>query len=156
MPSLVDPATGATAAIIQLAMAPAFLLLATGNILQLFAGRLARIVDRERQQMRRFDETVGEEHRMVVQELRDLDRRAGITNFAISMGIASAITVGLLIAMIFLMGLLRVDLSIPIAIGFILAMAFLIVGLSCFLIEVRFAARNIHVHESLLVLDEPE
>ena len=33
-------------AIIQLAMAPAFLLVALSGLLQLFAGRLARVVDR--------------------------------------------------------------------------------------------------------------
>ena len=37
--------------LIQIAMAPAFLLLATGNILQMFANRLARVVDRERVQI---------------------------------------------------------------------------------------------------------
>ncbi|WP_373487558.1 DUF2721 domain-containing protein [Blastomonas sp.] len=140
--------------LIQLAMAPAFLLVATGNILQLFAGRLARVIDRERVQMAAFYRTEGEEHTRVVLELRNLDRRAGVVNSAILLGTLGAMTVSLLIATLFIMGLTGLDLSVVIAAGFILAMLLLIVGLTLFVVEVRLANRNIHVEKQLLELED--
>lgn len=142
------------AEIIRLAMAPAFLLVATGGILQLFAGRLARVVDRERVLMREFHETQGSAHRRLVLELRGLDRRAAVVSFSIFMGVLGAITVGLLIAALFVMGLFRIDLAHIIAGGFVLAMVFLIIGLVCFAGEVQLAARNIRVEEDLLEWEE--
>jgi len=139
--------------LITLAMAPTFLLVATGNILMLFSSRLARVVDRERVQMEAFHTTEGDAHRAVVDELRVLDKRAGVVNFAIMMGTLGAVTVSLLIAALFIMGLFKVDLSNAIAAGFILATVFLITGLICFVIEVRLAGRNIHVAEQLLERD---
>ncbi|MEZ5710817.1 MAG: DUF2721 domain-containing protein [Blastomonas sp.] len=144
---------GEISEIIRLAMAPAFLLVAMGGLLQLFASRLSRVVDRERVLAKAFHETEGEDHQRVVIELRTLDRRAGIVNVSIFFGVMSAVVVGLLIATLFLMGLLRVDLSGVIAGGFILAMLFLIAGLLCFVIEVRLAWRVIHVEEQLLELE---
>jgi len=139
--------------LIQIAMAPAFLLLATGNILQMFANRLARVVDRERVQMAAFHNTQGEAHVRVVNELRMLDRRASIVNKAILMGTLSAITVGVVIAAIFVLSLTGYRFGQFVAGGFILAMAFLILGLVLFVLEIRMAMHTIRVEERLLKLD---
>jgi CBS domain containing-hemolysin-like protein len=142
--------------LIQIAMAPAFLLMATGNILTMFAGRLARVVDRERVQMKEFNETEGEAHIRVVNELRLLDRRAAIVNLAILMGTLSAVTVGLVIASIFVLSLTGYKFGLFVAGGFILAMVFLITGLILFIAEIRLATRNIRIEERLLTLDEDQ
>lgn len=142
--------------LIQIAMAPAFLLMATGNILTMFAGRLARVVDRERVQMKEFNETEGEAHIRVVNELRLLDRRAAIVNLAILMGTLSAVTVGLVIASIFVLSLTGYKFGLFVAGGFILAMGFLITGLILFIAEIRLATRNIRIEERLLTLDEDQ
>lgn len=139
--------------LIQLAMAPAFLLVATGNILQMFANRLARVIDRERVQMAEFSRTEGEEHVRVVNELRILDRRAAIVNMAILMGTLSAVTVSLLIAAMFVLAVTGFKFGYVVAGGFILAMAFLIAGLILFVFEIRLATRNIRIEERLLTLD---
>lgn len=139
--------------LIQIAMAPAFLLLATGNILQMFANRLARVVDRERVQMAEFHRTHGEAHVRVVNELRILDRRADIVNKAILMGTLSAITVGVVIASIFVLSLTGYRFGQIVAGGFILAMAFLISGLVLFVLEIRMAMHTIRIEERLLKLD---
>lgn len=139
--------------LIQIAMAPAFLLLATGNILQMFANRLARVVDRERVQMAEFHRTQGEAHIRVVNELRILDRRADIVNNAILMGTLSAITVGVVIASIFVLSLTGYRFGQIVAGGFILAMAFLIAGLVLFVLEIRMAMHTIRIEERLLKLD---
>ena len=139
--------------IIRLAMAPSFLLLATGAILQLFAGRLARVIDRERMLVAAFHSTSGEEHAEVVRELRDMDKRARVVNLAILLAVLSAIMVCVLIAALFVMGVARTGFVQLLSGGFIVAMMLLIAGLICFLIEVRLAARNIRVQEALLELD---
>ncbi len=140
--------------LIQIAMAPAFLLLATGNILQMFANRLARVVDRERVQMAEFHRTQGEAHVRVVNELRMLDRRADVINRAILMGTLSAITVGVVIAAIFVLSLTGYRFGLFVAGGFILAMVFLVVGLLLFVAEIRMATHTIRIEENLLRLDD--
>lgn len=47
---------------IRLALAPAFLLVGIGNLLGVFAGRLARVVDRSRGLMALHGATTGTEH----------------------------------------------------------------------------------------------
>jgi len=151
---ITELAIGQIGNLIQLAMAPAFLLLATGNILQLFAGRLARVIDRERVQMAEFHRTQGDDHVRVVNELRILDRRGAIVNMAILMGTLSAMTVSLLIASIFVLSLTGYKVGVIVAGCFILAMVFLIAGLTLFVAEIRLATRNIRIEEQLLELDE--
>jgi len=151
---ITELAIGQIGNLIQLAMAPAFLLLATGNILQLFAGRLARVIDRERVQMAEFHRTQGDDHVRVVNELRILDRRGAIVNMAILMGTLSAMTVSLLIASIFVLSLTGYKFGVIVAGCFILAMVFLIAGLILFVAEIRLATRTIRIEEQLLELDE--
>ncbi len=140
--------------LIQLAMAPAFLLVAIGAVLQLFAGRLARVVDRSRVLKTAYADTEGKEHDRVVQELRGLSRRMKIVNSAILMGVCGAITIGLCIVSLFTMALFQINLSIVIAAGFILAMGFMITGLLYFLVEVRLASSNVAVETHYLELDK--
>lgn len=140
--------------LIQLAMAPAFLLVGIGAMLQLFSGRLGRVVDRSRELTRAHGESCDQGRRRIVCELRGLDRRMTVVNGAILMGVCGAITVGIVIAMLFLTGLAALDLTTPIAVGFILAMTFLIIGLCLFLYEVRLAEKNIHIDRDFLSLDD--
>ena len=51
---------------IQLALAPVFVLVAIGNILNLLSTRLGRIVDRARVLQQKHSETFGSDHDMVV------------------------------------------------------------------------------------------
>lgn len=153
---IADLEVGQIGRLIQLAMAPAFLLVATGNILQLFAGRLARVIDRERVQLAEFSRTEGEDHIRVVRELQILDRRASIVNKAILMATLSASTVSLLIAAMFVLSLTGYQFGQVVAGGFILAMVFLIAGLGLFIAEIRLATRNIRIEERLLILEDDQ
>ena len=45
---------------IQIALAPVFLLVAMGSLLNVITGRLARVVDRSRQLIERYPETEGD------------------------------------------------------------------------------------------------
>ena len=65
---------GAIAQTIQLSVTPVFLLVATGSLLNVFTGRLARVIDRSRVLMERWAETEGLEHERIVAELRSKGR----------------------------------------------------------------------------------
>ena len=67
---MMDLDAGAIAQTIQLSVTPVFLLVATGSLLNVIAGRLARVVDRSRNLMERWADTEGVEHERIVAELR--------------------------------------------------------------------------------------
>ena len=72
------------AQIIQLAVAPVFLLAGLGAFLNVCTGRLARIIDRARKLEPRIFESRGEEHDRLIREVRMLDRRIRVVNAASS------------------------------------------------------------------------
>ncbi|WP_108811201.1 DUF2721 domain-containing protein [Sphingorhabdus sp. Alg231-15] len=141
---------GEIIAVLQTALAPAFLLVAVGGMLSLFAGRLARIIDRSRILQDLFGETEGYEHQCVVDELHDLQLRIKIVNSAIYLSVISAIVACVLIGLLFVMGLTGFDLSGVIAGAFILAMSLLSIALIQFLREVRIGVRDFMIREEYL------
>lgn len=146
--------TGVLAQTIQLSVAPVFLLVATGALLNVLTGRLARVVDRSRDLISRWAETEGKEHERLVSELRAADRRMDIINNSILSAVGCGITVCLLVTLLFVQELLRLDLGIAVSAVFALAMLLLLASLILFLIEVRLAIRTIHVPIELLELEE--
>ena len=58
---------------IQLALAPVFVLVAIGNILNLLSGRLGRVVDRSRHLQDRFTGTEGPDREELVAEIRMIE-----------------------------------------------------------------------------------
>ena len=135
---------------IQLSLAPAFLLVATGSILNVVTGRLARVGDRARDLQKRHGETEGLEHDRVVRELRRLDMRMSVINWSIALCVACGILVCVMVAMLFAVGNGRDDLAVAVAAAFIMAMMLLLAGLVAFLIEVRLAIKTIHVPIEML------
>jgi len=132
---------------IGLAVAPAFLLSALGLLLNLFATRLARVVDRARWIEEQFATLP---RALSVPELRLLDRRMRIINSAIALATGSAIAVCLVVAGLFVAGLIGTGFGRTVAGLFILAMALLVGALTLFLIEIRLASRAIRIRNELL------
>lgn len=145
---------GAIAETIQLSVTPVFLLVATGSLLNVFTGRLARVVDRSRRLMELWAETQGAEHERVVAELRVVDRRIDVINNSIAAAVACGIVVCLLVALLFTKAVAGFDLGLAAAWVFAVAMLLLLLSLALFLIEVRLAIRTIHVPMELLELEE--
>ena len=145
---------GAIAETIQLSVTPVFLLVATGSLLNVFTGRLARVVDRSRRLMELWAETQGAEHERVVAELRGVDRRIDVINNSIAAAVACGIVVCLLVALLFTQAVAGFDLGLAAAWVFAVAMLLLLLSLALFLIEVRLAIRTIHVPMELLELEE--
>ena len=144
------PAISSIAQTIQLAIAPVFLLAGIGAILNVLAGRLARVVDRSRVLEQLHGESSGDEHRRYVIELRIVDRRMRLANAAIALMVSSAIIVCLLVALLFVTQLIGFPFREAVAIAFVLSMALLIAGLVLFLIEINVALSGLRVREELL------
>ncbi len=138
------------AIILQNAMAPAFLLMAVAGFITLFANRLARIVDRARVLEDCYRDTQGEEHELVVTELRDLETRMRIVNSAIGLGVASGITTCILVAVIFLRELMAIQSANVIACLFIATVTLMALALVQFMREVQIAIRDICIREEFL------
>lgn len=136
--------------VLQTALAPAFLLVGIGAMLNLFAGRLARIIDRSRDLQELFKSTIGTDHSLVVAELRDLQLRIKIVNSAIFLSVISAITACALIGMLFIMELTGVDFSLAVAGAFVVAISLLSIALIQFLREVRIGVRDFMIREEYL------
>jgi len=120
------------ATVIQLAVAPAFLLTGIGAILAVMATRLSRIVDRYRI-LNEGPKKLNMEHK---REIEYLIKRSKWTHWAIALTTVSALFVCVLIAMIFIATEVSFNFDQLITILFILAMTFLVFGLLSFLKEV--------------------
>ena len=131
-----------------------FLLVATGSLLNVIAGRLARVVDRSRVLMERWPETEGAEHDRIVAELRVADRRMAVINNSILAAVAGGIVVCLLVALLFTQAFTGANLAVAASWAFAAAMLLLLVSLILFLIEVRLAIRTIRVPMDLLEIEE--
>ena len=126
------------ARVIQLAVAPVFLLTALATMISALNARLGRIVDRRRVVLARGDNAADAESGG---ELDQLARRGRLVYFAIFCVVSAALLVCLVVAGAFLGALLSVDLARMVAALFIGAMLAMIAGLSLFLREVYLAVR---------------
>jgi len=127
---------GDIAHVIQLAIAPVFLLTAVGTVLNVLANRLGRTVDRRRVLVAALSRLDAAEAETARAELAINDRRTRLTYVSISLAVLSALLICLLIAIAFVDALVEVHLAQLIAILFVLAMLALIGSLSVFLREI--------------------
>jgi hypothetical protein len=137
--------------VIQLSVAPVFLLSGIGAILAVMTNRLARIIDRARVLESRLDQTTPETAVMVREDLVTLRQRAKLIGPAITLCTATALLICMVIAVLFLSSFLKFDAGVIVALLFILAMLSFSLGLVWFLREILVATRNLrigsrHVH----------
>ena len=140
-----DTAASAIAQVIQLAVAPVFLLTGVGAILNLLTQRLARIIDRARDLEGRLSLASDSEKGSYYGQLDVLRRRARLANWAISLCTTSAFLVCTIIVVLFLEAFLSLNRAGVIALLFISAMLSLIAGLLIFLREVFLATASLRI-----------
>ena len=152
VPSILPHAPGLTqlAQIIQLAVAPVFLLAGLGAFLNVCAGRLARIVDRARKLEPRIFESRGEEHDRLIREVRMLDRRIQVVNQAIFVTVLSAVLISLVVILLFMAALTGGRFGTAIALLFIAAMIATSCGFAIFLHETRLGTRSVRIGSHIL------
>ncbi len=144
------PQVSQVAQTIQLALAPVFLLAGIGAFLNVCTGRLARVIDRARAVERLVLETRGRDHDRAVEEIRKLDRRMTVVNTAIFLTVASGAAVCLVVILLFAAELFDAHMGTPIAILFIMAMLLQAAAFITFIVEIRLAARTIHIRNEVL------
>jgi len=125
--------------VIQLAVAPVFLLTAIGTLITALNNRLGRAVDRRRVVQERLQHASQEDAAEARVELRRLEQRSRLIYFAILAAVVAALFICLVVAGAFVGALVAVELSKMIAVLFILAMCALIVSLALFLREIFLA-----------------
>jgi hypothetical protein len=135
---------------IQLALAPVFVLVAIGNIMNILSSRLGRIVDRARTLQRLHGETVGLAHDVVVTEMRQVDLRIQLNTQAIRVLVMAGLAIGTTVAVLFLEEMVNVPLERLSAATFLVAVSFLMWGLWLFLRETQVAAETLRIPETFL------
>ena len=131
--------------VIQLSIAPVFLLTAVGTFINVMSTRLARIVDRARVLRERQTQGDAAARAEVVSELHVLARRRRLVNAAITSGVTSALLVCLLIAVAFVGSIFGMHLALLLAVLFIAAMLALVGALVWFLREIFLAVRSVAI-----------
>ena len=122
--------------VIQLSVAPVFLLTSIATMINAMNTRLGRIVDRRRKVLE-VRKSTGREHDETTDlELQMLSRRSYISYLGIFFAVLSALLICLVMIGAFVGALISVDLSKAVAIVFILALSSVVVALGLFLREV--------------------
>jgi hypothetical protein len=129
--------------VIQLAVAPVFLLTAIGTFINALAGRLARAVDRRRVLDDVLPMQEGDIRDEMLGELGILARRIRLVLWAMGLAVFSAVLVCLLIGTAFVGAFIALDLSRPVALLFVAAVLALTGGLVLFMREVFLAALSV-------------
>jgi len=135
MPGMATP-VGDIAHVIQLAIAPVFLLTAVCTLLNVLVNRLGRAVDRRRLLVARLPGLDAAVCGSANGELAYLERRVRLIYSAIALAVLTALLICLLIAIAFVDAFVRYDFSKLIAVFFVLAMLALIGSLGAFLREI--------------------
>ena len=130
--------------VIQLAIAPVFMLSAIASIINALMGRLARAVDRRRAIEEILEGAEGERRQNLLRELELIARRTVLVLWSIGLAVFSALLVCLLIGTAFVGAILLLDLSRTVAILFIAAVVALTLCLLLFMREVFLAALSVH------------
>ena len=131
---------------IQLALAPVFLLTGIAGILNVMAGRLARIIDRGRQLTDRKDlAAMSILAQPMNQELTSLERRRHLASSAITACTLSALMVCMVIATLFMEVLLGLEFKWLVGLLFTGSTLALVVGLAYFLREVHQANQTVRI-----------
>ena len=128
--------------VIQLAVAPVFLLAGVGAIINVIAGRLSRIIDRART----LEAKLGSAERgieEICEELAYLSRRGWWVNFSMILAVVCALLVCLLIVLAFVGAFVPLNLSVIVALLFVGAMFCFSGALLTFLREIQLASATL-------------
>jgi hypothetical protein len=139
------PEVSGIAHVIQLAVAPVFLLTGIGAILAVMTNRLGRIIDRGRVLEVMLNAASPEMLPVLRNDLATLSRRAKLISFAITLCTTTALLICTVIAILFLSAFLHFDASIPVALLFVAAMFAFFLGLLWFLREIYVATVNLRI-----------
>jgi len=128
--------------VVQLSLAPAFLLSGIGAVMNVIMSRMIWIAQR----VEKIEDKLEEQR--TARQLRELDwllRRRKLAQGAILFSTASAVMISLVIGMLFVSAYITAQIGTVIAGLWVLTMTLLVVGLAFFLLETRLAAQGAQV-----------
>lgn len=126
--------------IIQISIAPVFMLAGIAGFLNVLAGRLARVINRAREVDESLDQVADEALRQdQIEELKVQLKRGGFINSAIIFCTCSAFLICLVIIVIFLGSFVSAHFALVVSGLFIICMVCLSIAFALFLLEVSIA-----------------
>ncbi|QFY42877.1 DUF2721 domain-containing protein [Candidatus Methylospira mobilis] len=131
--------------LIQISVAPVFLLAGIGAIISILSARITRIIDVARQLDQRLDGVDEVHHNHLNEELRALSYRSKVAGWSITLCVISELFICILIALHFIGGLFQYSVSLAVAILFVISMLFLVAGLIFFLHEIFISTMSIRM-----------
>lgn len=132
-------ATSGIAHVIQLSVAPVFLLTSIGAILNVMTSRLARVVDRARALEVKLPAAEGAARGELEMRLRTLARRAQLISRAVTLCVITAVLVCAVIITLFLGAFLSFRAAVPASLLFIAALIAFLLALVWLLREIFIA-----------------
>ncbi len=132
--------------VIDISVAPVFLLAGISGLLMVLTNRLGRTIDRSRALQAATTRPIKDLQRKAIDgEMQNLLRRSRFINLAINLATVSALLVCFVIIALFLASLIGANVALVVASLFITCMIFLALAFSCFLVEVFISARSLRV-----------
>ena len=146
-----DLSVNTVAEIVRLALAPVFLLSGIGAFVNVLAS--ASVAHRRsvaHRSSRCYWQSRGAEHERWIAEIRVLDRRMSLINWATGLSVTSAVLTCLVVVLLFAANLVRTRLGTEIAWLFMASMMTIGAGFGIFLLETMIAARAVRIRSELL------
>lgn len=127
--------------VLQLSLGPAFLLAGIGGIMNVMTNRLIWIANKIEVISAVDNEDDADIRR---DDLAALEKRRVLAQRAVMLSTAAALTISIVIALLFVSAFVRPALGTLVALAWIVTMGFLVASLTAFLMETRTAARRNH------------
>jgi len=131
--------------VIQLSVAPVFLLAGIGSILGVMANRLARVIDRSRTLETRLSSAEKEAHTDLHARLMTLARRAKLISQGLALCVLTALLICSVIIVLFIGAFLHFSAAIPASLLFITALLSFATALVWFLREIFLATASMRI-----------
>jgi uncharacterized membrane protein len=123
--------------VVQLSLAPAFLLSGIGAVMNVIMSRMIWIAQR----IDKIEDKLEEKHTLKqARELRVLMQRRKLAQAAVMFSTAAAVIISVVIMLLFVSAYITAQIGTLIAFLWVLTMALLVTGLAFFLLETRLAA----------------
>lgn len=132
--------------IVRLSLAPGFLLAAIGAVMNVIMARLIWVADRIE---RLADRIEADETERNIRELSWLGRRRQLAQSSVMFATAAALTICVVIALLFVSAFIKPQIGSVIAFAWIATMIFLITALVLFVAETMVAAKGYRVKSDL-------
>ncbi len=136
--------------VVRIAVAPVFLLSGIASFVNVCTTRLSRIVDRSREIEPMLLASRGTDHDRWISDLKVLDRRMSLVNWATGLSVVSALLICLVVVLLFAASLSRFHFGSEIALLFMASMLAIGGGFAVFLYETTVAARAVRIRSELL------